>query len=43
VNGCGVVYKLNSAGKETVLHSFTGEADGANPIAGLIPDSAGNL
>jgi hypothetical protein len=27
----------------TVLYSFTGGADGANPQAGLIRDSAGNL
>jgi uncharacterized repeat protein (TIGR03803 family) len=39
----GVVYKLDKAGRETVLHSFTGGADGAYPEAGLIRDSAGNL
>ncbi len=27
----------------TVLHSFTGGADGSNPMAGLTGDSAGNL
>jgi uncharacterized repeat protein (TIGR03803 family) len=31
------------AGQETVLHSFTGETDGANPPAGVIHDAAGNL
>ncbi|HEY6292743.1 MAG TPA: choice-of-anchor tandem repeat GloVer-containing protein [Terriglobia bacterium] len=41
--GCGVVFKLNPAGKEIVAHSFTGGADGANPWAGLIRDNAGNL
>jgi uncharacterized repeat protein (TIGR03803 family) len=40
--GCGVVFKLDTAGAETVLHSFKG-GDGANPIAGLIGDLAGNL
>jgi uncharacterized repeat protein (TIGR03803 family) len=39
----GVVYKLNTAGQETVLYSFTGGTDGGNPIAGVIHDSAGNL
>jgi uncharacterized repeat protein (TIGR03803 family) len=41
--GYGVVFKVNSAGQETVLYSFTGGADGGDPIAGLILDSAGNL
>jgi len=41
--GAGVVYKLNTAGQETVLYSFTGGADGGNPYAGVIRDSAGNL
>jgi uncharacterized repeat protein (TIGR03803 family) len=41
--GCGVVFKLNTAGKETVLHTFSGGTDGALPVAGLLRDSAGNL
>lgn len=41
--GCGVVYKLVPNGKETVLYTFTGFADGDNPIGGLIRDAAGNL
>ena len=41
--GCGVVFKLDSEGKETVLYTFTGQADGASPVGGLIRDSAGNL
>jgi len=41
--GWGVVYRLNAAGKETVLHSFTGGADGGYPYAGVVRDSAGNL
>lgn len=44
--GCGVVYKLSpSAGgwTETVLHSFTGGGDGANPASGVIFDAKGNL
>jgi uncharacterized repeat protein (TIGR03803 family) len=27
----------------TVLHTFTGAPDGANPVAGLVQDAAGNL
>jgi uncharacterized repeat protein (TIGR03803 family) len=42
-DGFGVVYKLDTAGQETALYSFTGAADGGNPIAGVIRDSAGNL
>jgi len=41
--GCGVVYKLNSTGQETVLYSFMGAPDGGEPKAGLVRDSAGNL
>jgi uncharacterized repeat protein (TIGR03803 family) len=41
--GCGVVFKLGPDGKETVLHSFTGGADGALPVAGVILDSSNNL
>jgi uncharacterized repeat protein (TIGR03803 family) len=42
-SGWGVVYKLDTAGKETVLYSFTGGADGGIPYAGVIRDAAGNL
>jgi uncharacterized repeat protein (TIGR03803 family) len=41
--GCGVVFKLDTAGKETVLHSFKGSPDGNYPSAGLVRDAAGNL
>jgi uncharacterized repeat protein (TIGR03803 family) len=40
--GCGVVYKLNSAGVETILHRFTGP-DGATPLAPVILDRNGNI
>jgi uncharacterized repeat protein (TIGR03803 family) len=43
VSFCGVVFKLEPTGKETVLYSFTGGADGANPSAALLRDFAGNL
>jgi outer membrane protein assembly factor BamB len=45
--GCGLVFKLTPTAsgpwKETIIHRFTGKLDGANPVAGLIQDSAGNL
>jgi len=41
--GAGVVYKVDPTGQETVLYSFTGGVDGANPFAGVVRDSAGNL
>ena len=41
--GCGTVFKIDKTGKHTVLHRFTGRADGKNPYAGLIRDAAGNL
>ena len=40
--GCGVLFKVTPAGKETVLYSFTGQADGAFP-QDLIADAAGNI
>jgi uncharacterized repeat protein (TIGR03803 family) len=39
----GTVFKIDSSGNETVLHSFTGGADGGDPAAGVIMDSSGNL
>jgi len=41
--GCGTVFKVDSAGHETVLHSFAGGKDGMRPCAGLTRDSAGNF
>jgi uncharacterized repeat protein (TIGR03803 family) len=40
--GCGVIFKVNQTGDETVLHRFSGGSDGASP-RDLIRDSAGNL
>jgi uncharacterized repeat protein (TIGR03803 family) len=42
-NGCGVVFKLDTNGKETVLHSFTGGKDGFSPGSDLVMDQTGNL
>ena len=42
-SGSGTVFKLDTTGKETVLYSFTGTPDGANPVAGLIRGAAGNF
>ena len=41
--GYGVVFSLDRTGKETVLHSFTGGLDGANPSTSLVRDEEGNL
>jgi uncharacterized repeat protein (TIGR03803 family) len=49
VTGKGTVFKLTPPGwgqtawTETVLWSFTGGNDGANPVAGLIADKSGAL
>jgi uncharacterized repeat protein (TIGR03803 family) len=40
--GCGTVFKINAAGKETVLYRFNG-SDGEAPYAGVVRDPAGNL
>ena len=34
--GCGTVFAITTSGEETVLHSFTGKPDGADPEAGLL-------
>ncbi len=42
--GCGVVFKLDASGTETVLHSFgSGPNDGANPSAGVVLDPLNNI
>ena len=42
-SGQGVVFKLDPSGKETLLYTFTGGADGGVPTAGLTRDASGNL
>src|SRR5579872_1977741 len=44
--GCGTIFELTlTAGMwtESILYAFTGQADGANPAAGLVFDRNGNL
>ena len=41
--GCGIVYKLDPSGNETVLHAFKDGKKGSIPNPGLLLDSAGNL
>ncbi len=41
--GYGTVFKMDAPGNETILHSFAGGSDGANPNAGLVADTAGNF
>ncbi|MGA9475079.1 MAG: choice-of-anchor tandem repeat GloVer-containing protein, partial [Terriglobales bacterium] len=42
---CGVVFKLDRMGNETVLHTFTGPPDGGESFsnASLVRDEEGNL
>ena len=41
--GCGVVFKIDPSGNETVLYAFTGGKDPEYPFAGLARDASGNL
>jgi uncharacterized repeat protein (TIGR03803 family) len=41
--GCGTVFKIAPDGTETIVHSLGDGSKGANPYAGLVTDSAGNL
>jgi uncharacterized repeat protein (TIGR03803 family) len=41
--GYGAIYQITSAGTYTLLYSFTGGDDGAEPYAGMIEASDGNL
>jgi uncharacterized repeat protein (TIGR03803 family) len=43
LGGCGVIYKLDLAGNESLLYTFQGGTDGAYPTARLLRDGAGNL
>jgi uncharacterized repeat protein (TIGR03803 family) len=40
---CGIVFKVDTAGDETILYSFTGGSDGGDSYAGLVQDPNGNL
>jgi len=42
-NGLGTVFKLDTFGTLTVLHTFTGHSDGYQPVGGLTMDASGNL
>ena len=42
-NNTGTVFKINPSEALTSLYSFTGGTDGANPQAGLVQGSDGNL
>ena len=42
-SGCGTVFELTPSGTETLLYQFTGESDGAVPVAPVVFDSQGNL
>lgn len=43
VYGYGIVFELSPNGTETVLYNFGAGMDGANPSAGLVFDTSGNL
>jgi uncharacterized repeat protein (TIGR03803 family) len=43
IDNQGVIFKISPSGAETVLYSFTGGADGFDPLAGVTLDSAGNI
>lgn len=43
ITGCGTIFKFDSAGRLTVLHTFTAGADGAFPRYRMILDAHGNL
>lgn len=41
--GCGVVFKLDPSGDESVLHTFSNGKKGSYPYGGLLLDASGNL
>ncbi len=41
--GGGIIFEVTPTGTETVLYTFTGGDDGANPSADLLRDPKGNL
>jgi uncharacterized repeat protein (TIGR03803 family) len=43
LGGCGMVYKIDTAGNLSVLYNFAGGSNGAYPLAALARDASGNL
>lgn len=43
IGGCGVIFKVDASGHQTILYNFAGTNDGAFPLASLVRDSVGNL
>ena len=41
--GGGIVFRVDVAGKESILHTFRGSPDGVYPNGGLTIDASGNL
>jgi len=39
----GIIYKISSSGRETILYSFKGGTDGKQPLGSLLEDSKGNF
>jgi hypothetical protein len=42
-SGYGTAFHPDATSHYTVLHQFTAGSDGANPVANLVSDTAGNL
>jgi uncharacterized repeat protein (TIGR03803 family) len=40
--GCGILFRIDPSGTETILHTFIG-SDGAAPYGGLVQDAGGNI
>jgi uncharacterized repeat protein (TIGR03803 family) len=43
IYGFGTIFKIDGAGAETVIYSFTGGRDGAGPNSGLVRDKNGDF
>jgi uncharacterized repeat protein (TIGR01451 family) len=41
--GCGVVFRLDSARRQSILHTFNAQAKGTNPGSSMVRDKAGNF
>jgi uncharacterized repeat protein (TIGR03803 family) len=40
---CGIVFKLDSGGAESIIYAFQGDQDGCNPTGTLLRDAKGKL